>query len=183
VTHLLYPVVEHIAKIHGGYKVEHIWMIDHINLTNLPWNNKYLIVSSWWQNTHFVPPCQLRFIRLSLFGITPIWRYYRKTLGFSRIFIFWFFVITNQHVRLYYHSHWVHRECITLMESSENLPPSCRFQQNSQVLCVNWTKDKRCSKAFHDASLGPTRSLFNVTFCGVDPSTLAIVLLLGQTML
>jgi hypothetical protein len=28
------------AMIHGGYKVEPIWMVNHIDLANLQWKNK-----------------------------------------------------------------------------------------------------------------------------------------------
>jgi hypothetical protein len=37
-----------LLMILAGYKVEATWMIDHIDLANLHWKNKCLIVSSWW---------------------------------------------------------------------------------------------------------------------------------------
>jgi hypothetical protein len=46
------------------------------------------IVSSWWQNTHFVSPCQLRLARLSLVRTTSFLSYHRKILTFSGNFSF-----------------------------------------------------------------------------------------------
>jgi hypothetical protein len=46
---------------------------------------------------------------------------------------------------------------------------------NSFGPCVNWTKSKRRSKAFQDASRGPKIVRVNVTFGGEDSNTLAKV--------
>jgi hypothetical protein len=60
-----------LATLRGRYKVEPIWMIDHIDLANRHWKNKCLIVSSWWKNIHVLLPCQLPLARLSLVRMTP----------------------------------------------------------------------------------------------------------------
>jgi hypothetical protein len=59
-----------LTTLRVGYKVDPIWTTDHIDLANLHWKNKCLIVSSWWQKTHFLFPCQLRLARLSLVKCT-----------------------------------------------------------------------------------------------------------------
>jgi hypothetical protein len=77
-----------LVMLHGGYKVEATWMTDHINLAKRHWKNKYFIVSSWWQKTHFLLPCQFRLARLSLVRTTPLRRYHSNTLIRKGIFNF-----------------------------------------------------------------------------------------------
>jgi hypothetical protein len=45
------------------------------------------------------------------------------------------------------------------VDSTENLPPSCRFHQNLSDPYVNLTIANRCSKALYDASQEPTKSV------------------------
>ena len=112
-----------LATLLDGYKFEATWMTDHIERAKLHWKNKYLIVSFWWQKTHFVLPCQFHLTRLSLVRITPWWRYQANILIFRGIFIFqilllWSTGMTGWTSALY-------------IEPTENLPFPCRFQRNS----------------------------------------------------
>jgi hypothetical protein len=51
--------------LHGGNKVEAIWMTDHIDLAKRHWKNKCLIVSAWFLNTLLtsmpIPFCKIIF--------------------------------------------------------------------------------------------------------------------------
>jgi hypothetical protein len=64
------------------------------------------------------------------------------------------------------------------MEWTKNLALSCRFHQNSSIIAINWTKAKRWSKAFQDATLRPIKSPLSVTFGGGDSITVAMVIAL-----
>jgi hypothetical protein len=50
---------------------------------------------------------------------------------------------------------------------------TCKLQHNSSGLCVNWTFANGRNKEFQDASLGPVKSLLNVTFGGLESNTFA----------
>jgi hypothetical protein len=154
-----------------GYKVEGIRMIDHTDLANLHWNN-YLVVSSWWQNTHSMLLCQLYFSRLAL--VPSFTKIPCKYLHFKRNFHLPKNILLSTDT-----SGWT---SALYMESNEIFPLSCRFHQNSSTPCVKWTVGKRYNKAFHDTSLGPTKSLLNITFSGEESITLAIVSLLWWTV-
>jgi hypothetical protein len=65
-----------LTTLVGGYKLDATWMSDHIVLAKRQLENKWLIVSSRWQNTHWVLPCQFRLTRLSLVRITPRSKYH-----------------------------------------------------------------------------------------------------------
>jgi hypothetical protein len=58
-----------LATLVGGRRLKAIWMIDHIDLAKWHWKNRCLIVSSWWQKTHLVLPCQFRFTRLYIIDV------------------------------------------------------------------------------------------------------------------
>jgi hypothetical protein len=60
-----------LAILRGGYKVEATWMTDHIEHAKRYWKKMCLIVSSWWQKTHFLQPCQL-YLAAWLFLYEPI---------------------------------------------------------------------------------------------------------------
>ena len=146
------------AMLLGGYKVEPIWMIDHIEPENWHSKNKWLIVSSLWQKTHLLLPWQFRFARLSLVRITPRRRYHAKTLFFSGIFIDQIFLLLSTGT-----SGWISALYIL---STVNLPLLCKLHRNSSVPCVKLTEPSRCSNSCHAVNLGPTRSLRNVIFGG-----------------
>jgi hypothetical protein len=120
-----------LATLVGGYKVEGTWMSDHIDLEKQQWKNKWLIVSSWWQKTHCVLPCQFHLTRLSLVRITPRRKYHPIFLVFSGIFIFQIFLLLFTGI-----SDWI---IALYTEPTENFPLGCRFQRNSPVLGkVGW---------------------------------------------
>jgi hypothetical protein len=123
------------ATLRGGYKVEPIWVIDHIDLANCHSKKRWLIVSSWRQKTHLLLPCQLRLTRLSLVRITPLRRYQAKTFVFNGIFIDQIFVFLKTGV-----SDWINALYI---ESTENLPVSFRFHRTTSDPCNNWTLSSR----------------------------------------
>ena len=113
----------------GGYKLDAIWMADHIERAKLHSKNKCFIVSSCGQNIHFVLPCQFRLTRLSFVRMTPLRRYHVNTLILSGIFICHIFLLSSTGTS----------ECTKAlyMESTENLPFSHRFQRNSSGPCVS----------------------------------------------
>jgi hypothetical protein len=110
----------------------------------------------------FLLPCQLRFAMLSLVRIKPRRRYHANTLVFSGIFIFQIILLFSTNPR-----GWI---IALYMESTENLPFSFRFQQNSFAPCVKWTKENLGSNSFQDASWGLTRSLRTSQLVGMIPS-------------
>jgi hypothetical protein len=69
------------------------------------------------------------------------------------------------------------------IEFTKNLPLSCKLHRNSLNLCIKWTKSKCYSNVLREPSLGPTRSLLNVTFSGKVSNTLASVSLLWHIIL
>ena len=150
-------------------------MTDHIEWVNLHWKNKCFIVSSWWQKTHCGLPCQFLLITLSLVRMTPRRRYHAKILFLRGIFIFQIFLLLSTGT-----SDWINALYI---DSTENCPFSCRFHRNTSDPCDNCSVDNRWSRMFHDWSLGPIKSLLNVTFDGNDSKAWAIVSPLWRTML
>jgi hypothetical protein len=110
-----------LVILHGGNKVEATWMTDHIVLAKRHWKNKCLIVSSWWQKTHFLLPCQFCFARLSFVKITPLRRYHPNTFihnggfNFQSLSLLTLSIGTCGKIRALY------------VEATENLPFSWRF--------------------------------------------------------
>jgi hypothetical protein len=111
---------------------------------------------------------------LSWVSITCLRRYATNTFLLSGIFIFQINIVIVVTGTFGWNN-------AIYMESTENLPLSCRFHCNSSTQRVKWTIVKICNKSFYDASLGPTKSLVNITFDGQD--TIAMVSLLWQTVL
>jgi hypothetical protein len=117
------------AMLRGGCKLDPIWMIDHIALANRQWKKRCFIVSSSWQKTHFLQPCQLRFSRLSLVRITPRRRYQANTFdsslaasSTSKCFYYYkpvIWVLLTPHTWILpriYHSCWVPNEIYLSLE-------------------------------------------------------------------
>jgi hypothetical protein len=65
---------ETLATLVGGYRLEAIWMTDHIDLAMWHRKNRCLIVFLMTK-THLLLPGQFRLARLSLIKITPRRRY------------------------------------------------------------------------------------------------------------
>jgi hypothetical protein len=140
------------ATLHGRYKLEATWMTDHIEHSK----NKWLIVSSLWQNMHFVISCQfcfrkVVFVKDYFFAKILEKNWSSVVSSFSRIFL----LLSTQNHGL---------TSALYMEPAENLPLSCRFHWNSSNIydsgCLaNWSRS-----AFHDASMGPIKSCMNSHF-------------------
>ena len=126
--------------------------------------------SSWWQNTHFLLPCQLRFVKLSFVKITPLHRYHEKILIFNGTFIFYRCLLLMTGISEFTNALY--------MESTEYLPFRSRLQRNSSRPGVNWIPASLCWRACHDANHVPMRSRLNDTFGGDEPKTSASVSLL-----
>src|SRR5438105_1477197 len=69
------------------------------------------------------------------------------------------------------------------MEPIENLPFSCRFQQNTSYTCDSWIISNRSRRAFQSTRRGPTKSRLNDTFGGEVSITVAIVSFLCRAIL
>jgi len=160
----------------GGCKVEPIWMADHIDLTNSHWKNKCVMVSSCWQKTHFLLPCQLRLARLSLVRITPRRKYHANTLVFSGIFIFQSLLLLELSTGI------SGRMSVLYIESTENLSFFVRFHWNLSGPSDKWIESNRMSKSFQDVCRVPSKLFLNETFGGKVSNTFAIVSLLFRTI-
>jgi hypothetical protein len=116
----------------GGNKVEATWMTDYRDLAKWHLKNKCFIVSTWWQKTHFLLPCQFHFARLSLVKTTPLCRYHPNTFIHNVIFNFQSLLLlilsigTSGKISALY------------IEVTKNLPFSCRFQRNSSCPVYSW---------------------------------------------
>jgi hypothetical protein len=155
-----------LAMLHIGYMVKPIWMSDHMDLASLTLKNKWLIVSSWCRRhtLYFHVNCVSQgciYWGLHIYEYTTQKSYNSAESSFSNLLLLSTYTFG-----------WIN---VLYMEYTKNLPISGRFHRNSWVSCVNWTKFRRCIKAFHDASLGPTRFLLNVTFGGEVFNNLAIL--------
>jgi hypothetical protein len=100
-------------------------MTDHIDLAKWHWKNKCFIVLFWWHKTHSLEPCQFRFARLSLVGMTPLQKYQPNTLIRKGIFSFQSFLLLFLSIGT---SKWINAFYI---ESTKTLSFSWIFQRNS----------------------------------------------------
>jgi hypothetical protein len=157
-----------LAILHGGNKVEATWMTDHIDIAKWHWKNKRLILSSWWQKTHVLLPFQFRFARLSLVKITPLRRYHSNTLICNGSFNFQSLLLLILSLGK---SGWI---SALYMDATQNLPFSCRFQQNYGYFP---------NVGVRHSKIQVYKSLLNDTFRGKVSNTLAMISPLWRTML
>jgi hypothetical protein len=158
-------LVNILATLHGGYKVEPTWRTNHIDIANLYGKITCLIVSSLWLNTYFVLLCQFNYsssrILCKYFCLKRYLQFFYKN------------IIINWHI-------WTSD---LYMEATDNIPLPFRFHRNFLAHCISWTIANCCRKAFHHACLWPTISTLNVTFGGEFSKTIDMVSLLWRSML
>jgi hypothetical protein len=129
------------------FLTEATWMTDHTERVKWHWKKRCLIVSSWWQKTHFLQPCQFCFTRLSLVKMTSLCRYHPNTFIHNGIFNFQNLLLLTLSNGI---SGWINK---LYMEATEKLSFSWRFQQNSSCLNYKWIFVKHKSKAFQNKYL------------------------------
>jgi hypothetical protein len=152
-------------------------MTDHIDRAKRHWKKRCLIVSAWWQKTHFLLSCQFHFARLSLARITHLRRYHPNTFICNGIFNFKSLLLLILSLGK---CGWI---SALYMDATKNLPFSCRFEQNSSCLVCRWIFAKHRSKTFQSTSLWLDVSIRNATFGGEVSNTLAMVSPLWHTIL